>query len=267
MQGTRTLPTMKSVRRLTSLLLAILLLTACNAKTTPTASVPLVEQLAATLVAATMQAATSAASHGSSQTSTAASAATPTTKPALFIHTDKATCRTGPGTDFKVVATFAAGTTVDMAGKDTTDSYWIVIDPATGSLCWIQAQDATPSGSFDLLPDMTPQASTQTVPAKPTALGWPFFCAYNADGSYTVTTQLSWMDVANNENGYRIYRNGAQIADLPANTTTYKDKVDVPANTAVVYSVEAYNDAGASPQLSTPSAPKSGNKPVACVSP
>ena len=196
-----------------------------------------------------------------------AAAVTPTTRPTLYIHADNASCRTGPGNDFKVIATFPAGTTLDMAGKDSADGYWIVVDPVSHNLCWIQAQDATPAGSFDLLSEMTPQASDQNVPAKPMALGWPFFCAYNADGGFTVTTQLTWMDAANNENGYRVYRAGIQIADLPANATSYKDTTNVPANTVIIYGVEAYNDAGASPQATTPGAPKGGNQPVACKTP
>ena len=75
------------------------------------------------------------------------------------------------------------------------------------------------------------------------------------------------MDSSNDENGFRIYRAGTQIADVPANTTTYKDVVNVPVNTVIIYGVAAYNEAGISPPALTPGGPKGGSKPVACNSP
>jgi hypothetical protein len=256
---------MKPVHSTASLLAAILLLAACAPAGRPTDAGPSVQELAATIAAATIQA-------GLAPTSTPTALPTippiaPTAEPTLSIHADNSACRSGPGADFKVIAMFPAGTTVKIVGKATAQGYWIVLDPASQASCWVQAQDGTPAGSFDAVPEMTPQVTAGNVPAKPAFLRWPFYCSYNADGSYTLTVQLSWTDASSNENGFRIYRAGAQIADLPANTNTYNETVPVPADTVIIYGVQAYNDAGASAQLLSPSGSKSGSNAVACKSP
>ncbi len=62
------------------------------------------------------------------------------------------------------------------------------------------------------------------------------------DQAYTVT--LSWIDVADNEDGYRVYRNGNLIATLGANETGYTD--NPPYGGPYTYGAEAFNEAGAS---------------------
>ena len=170
-------------------------------------------------------------------------AATPTVKPTLHINTDNSKCRSGPGPDFKVIASFNAGMTVDLVAKDTADSYWLVKDPTSADICLVQAQDATPAGSFDSLPEVTPQASTNNVPARPGSIVYSFSC-----DNTSVTTKLSWTDNANNENGYHVYRLGTQIADLPPNSNTYTDTVNYTLGAQMSYAIEAYNDAGVSQQ-------------------
>jgi hypothetical protein len=209
-----------------------------------------VEQAAGTIVAMTMQA------HGAGPANTPLPSAvpvTPTTKPTVYIHTDGAKCRSGPRTDFKVVATFNAGTSADLIAKDTTDGYWLVQDPTSGSSCWVQVQDATPAGSFDLLPEVTPQASVQKLPDTPSgpanAHYWDYTCLASS-----VDVTMRWSGAASNVTGYRIYRNGQQIADLAAGVTTYSDTTDYifGSGAPLTYGVKAYNEVGESPALSTP---------------
>lgn len=198
----------------------------------------------ATIVALTMEA------HGSATapvfTLTAqptAASPTATTKPTLKITASNASCTTGPGTKFDVLATYSSGTTVDMIAQDTADGYWMVKDPASGTSCWVRAQDATARGSFDLLPEVTPQAAGQGVPARPTV----FYPNYSCDPN-GLTTALTWDDAANNEKGYHVYRDGVQIADLPANSTKFSETIPFTLGSQVTYAVEAYNDAGVSGQ-------------------
>jgi hypothetical protein len=54
---------------------------------------------------------------------------------------------------------------------------------------------------------------------------------------------LSWTDAANNEDAYRVYRNGAPPANLGAGATDYMD--NPPQGGPYSYLVEAYNGAGA----------------------
>ncbi len=238
----------------------MLLLAACNLPMLQPTVGPSANEQAATIVAATLAAQpTATALQVTPFASPVSPAITPTTKPTLSVNTDNAECRSGPTTDAKLVAKFPVGTTVDLVGKDTADSYYIVVDPASHDLCWIEAQFGTPGGSFSLLPEITPpaQATAQNakVPAKPGALFYNFTCL----GGSQVTVDLRWSDTANNEKGYRVYRDGTQIADLPANSTTYTDTTTVAPGTALKYQVEAYNDVGASPQSVT------GNgDPISC---
>ncbi len=66
------------------------------------------------------------------------------------------------------------------------------------------------------------------------------------DPEYQIT--LKWTDQADNETGYRLYRDGTLIATLPANSTSYIDTLSDQA--LHTYSVKAYNEAGASTSIS-----------------
>jgi hypothetical protein len=55
--------------------------------------------------------------------------------------------------------------------------------------------------------------------------------------------QVTWGNVEN-EQGYRVYRDGARVADLSANTTIYRDAF-VSSGTTHTYQIEAYNACGA----------------------
>jgi hypothetical protein len=222
----------------------IFALSACNLGVkAPSSEDPL--SAASTIVAMTLQANGKPTSQGVLPATPFASpaVATPTTKPTLHINTDNSKCRSGPGPDFKVIASFNAGNTVDLVAKDSPDSYWLVKDPTSLDICWVQAQDATPAGSFDNLPEVTPQATTNKAPARPGSIVYSFSC-----DNTSVTTKLSWTDNASNENGYHVYRLGTQIADLPPNSNSYTDTVNYTLGSQMSYAIEAYNDAGVSQQ-------------------
>ncbi len=221
---------------------------ACNSAVQQSTPQPDVSNLASTLVAMTFQAATQSASQRLSA-KTPGPAATPTSKPELYIN-NNIPCRTGTQTNFKIVVTFLPGTIVDMVGKDTADSAWLVKVPDSPGTCWVLAQDGSPSGSFENLPEVTPQPSTQKPPAIPGSISWPYLCSYVQGTVYEVKINLSWTNATNDANGYRVYRLDTQIADLPATTTSFSDTTNVALGSQLVYSVEAYNDAGVSPRKS-----------------
>ncbi len=239
---------MKSLARFVTLAL-VLMLTGCNLPKSQPAPSPGVNPQVATLVA-TLQAGPSATPITPSATSVPPPE-TPTAQPTLTISATNASCRSGPGTNFKEVSQFPAGTKLTMIGKDSADGYWIVQDPTSHDLCWILASDGTAAGSYVLLPEVTPPASASNVPARPTITAYTFECVYAAGGGLQVKVDLSWADKSTNETGYRIYRNDTQVADLSANTTTYSETADIASGTVYVYSVEAYNNAGASPRAVT----------------
>jgi len=201
---------------------------------------------ASTIVAGTLQAAgvvTSAASTATPASATAP-AATPTTKPSLYINTNGAKCRSGPGPNFQEIAAYNSGTTVDLIARDTAGGYWLVKDPGSGSSCWVQVQDSSPGGSFELLPEITPQAVSASAPGRPSRGNWNYSC-----DNTTLTMLLGWNPPTGTVNGYRVYRFGTLLADLPGTTTSYQETIPFTYGSAMNYAVEAYNDAGAGPQV------------------
>ena len=125
---------------------------------------------------------------------------------------------------------------------------WLINAPNSTGTCWVLAGDGSPSGDYESLPEVTPQPSTQKPPGTPVFVGWPWFCTYSNGVMYKATVNLSWIDPANDANGFRVYRQGTQIADLPATKTSVIDTTNVVIGTNLTYSVAAYNDAGMSPQ-------------------
>lgn len=61
------------------------------------------------------------------------------------------------------------------------------------------------------------------------------------------SVRLTWLDNADNEDGFRIYRDGVLIATVGENVETYLDKP--PFGGPYLYAVEAFNEAGSSAQV------------------
>ena len=223
----------------------ILFCSACG--TTAHTPEPLtVNEAASTLVALTDQAATQSA-HLNAPTVSPPTSAPTFAKPFLYIN-DNTQCRTGTSANFKAVAPLSRGVTVELIGKDTLQSAWLIQAPNNAGPCWVLAGDGSPSGDYESLPEVTPQPSTQKPPGMPAFVGWPWFCTYSNGVIYKATVNLSWIDPAHDANGFRVYRQGTLIADVPATTTSVIDTIDVVIGTDLPYSIAAYNDAGVSPQ-------------------
>jgi hypothetical protein len=125
-------------------------------------------------------------------------------------------------------------------------SYWVVNSPAGN--CWISAEFVTPSGSFQAVPTVTapptPDGGAPKAPSFPQN-GWSYVCP--SFGQIDVT--FNWNDNADNETGYRIYRNDEVIEELPANSRTFSESVTIQPGQSLTYRIEAYNLIG---KASTP---------------
>ncbi len=66
---------------------------------------------------------------------------------------------------------------------------------------------------------------------------------YDCSGGVT-RINITWRDEADNESGYRIYRDGIPLVDLPAGATVYEDIAPAPG--AYQYVVAAFNKEGES---------------------
>lgn len=152
-------------------------------------------------------------------------------------------CRTGPGVNYQRVTQIQPSDSVEIIGF-FPPNYWIV-NTDVGP-CWVSGEFVTPSGDFAAVPTVTaPPTPSGGVLNEPTFLknnGWTFFC--RGDGQTEIT--LNWNDKAANETGYRVIRNGEPVAELPANSTTYSETINLVSGQSVSYQIQAYNAAGQS---------------------
>ena len=263
------------------LLLAML---ACNLQGPQAANTP---DLAATITAQAMTAA--------APVSTAAPAGKSST-PQVSVSSPT-NCRTGPSTAFDIVLTVNPGQEYDLIGKDSADGYWIINNPVGGT-CWLWGQYAVTSGDTASLPEVPPppvptakatktprpmptatstQASSGGIivippikvlfpPAAPTNFSGTRSCAGGiaTDGFTPIWIEavtLTWKDNANNEAGYHIFKGGAQVSNIPANSTQFNITMRYNQGTGgalyVTFGVSAYNAAGSStePTYDIPTCP------------
>jgi hypothetical protein len=220
------------------------------------------------------------------QTANEAAAASPTPElaapdaggPEVTVSADT-NCRTGPSTDFEVVLTMHPGASAPVIGKYTPGDYWIISN-ATGGSCWLWGKYATVTGDTGSLPDYPAPAApsaqptkekkpTKTpapsktpepvVPSAPGNLAWNRTCegGYASDGVTPIWIEaitLTWQD-SSNETGYRVYKSGSAVPDLPADSTSYNITMRYPQGTGqslyINFEVEAFNAAGSSPRSGT----------------
>jgi uncharacterized protein YraI len=185
-----------------------------------------------------------------------------------------ANCRYGPGIVYGLVTSLQEGQEVLIEGRNADSSWWWILLPQSTTHCWLSDTTVEVSGSVAGIPIIAaPPTSTSTrtttlkststptrTPQPPTATRTPtrtdtpkpsppaapaqlqISTRVCTDTEYSVT--LWWMDVANNEDGYRVFRDGQLLATLGKNSTGYKDYP--PGSGPYTYGVEAYNVAGTS---------------------
>jgi hypothetical protein len=165
-------------------------------------------------------------------------------------------CRTGPGIVYDLLWTMYPADVAVVVGKHTPTGYWIVNKP-NGGTCWLWGQYATVSGNIAALPEHPqPPTPTPSEPAAPTNFKVTASCTViPATLTYSVHITMTWVDVATNEQGYRIFRNGSLLATLAANSTSYEHDTTLPVAPAVFppvpgpsinYAIEAFNGSGES---------------------
>jgi RNA polymerase sigma-70 factor (ECF subfamily) len=183
-----------------------------------------------------------------------------------------ANCRRGPGTFYETVTSFLEGQEVLIEGRNADSSWWWILLPESTAHCWVSdvavkvsgpvagvpiiaapptsTRTRTPHSTFTPTHTLQPSTATRTPtltdtpkpspPAPPAQL--QIANKVCTDTEYSVT--LGWMDVANNEDGYRVFRDGQLIATLGKNSTGYKD--NPPGSGPYTYGVESFNLAGTS---------------------
>jgi hypothetical protein len=89
----------------------------------------------------------------------------------VFVTDVGANCRTGPGTNYDKIASFAQGSYIALVGRSTDSTWWVVRTGATN--CWISGTTGHTSGPLDNIavmqapPSPTVSAATATVTSYP----------------------------------------------------------------------------------------------------
>ena len=166
---------------------------------------------------------------------------TPTYSVPMLTVIESTNCRTGPGEEYDIVVTYLTGKELEIVGRYDPGDFWLVksSESPTGT-CWLWGEYVEVVGSTSTVPSVTPPpTSTGAPPRAPGIIEWNFSCSGGA-----ITFTVNWADNATNEEGYRIFRNGEAIVELPANTTTYTDVYDLPANQNVEYYIQVQSPTG-----------------------
>jgi hypothetical protein len=170
---------------------------------------------------------------------------TPTYSVPMLTVREQTNCRAGPGQDYEVVFTYLPNAKLEIVGNYGIENYWLVKsnESLTGQ-CWLWGEYVEVSGSYWAVSSVTPPpTSTQPPPNAPTFQSWDYTCTFNGINN-DLNVILTWSDKSNNETGYRVFRDGGLVAELPAGSATYADKIAVNSGQGVGYRVEAYNVTG-----------------------
>ena len=238
---------------LTSLLL---LLSACNFP--GIFSEPSLEDQAATFVAMTLNASAPAGPGETPRTTLPANSPTqpasngpvatitPTFSVPMLEVEDPTNCRSGPGANFDIITVFQPGASAEIVGRSAQNDWWLINNPFGTGTCWISGEFATVSGSESTVKVVTPPPpATADLPAPPSISNWEYFCSLGSSGP-NITFNLTWSDRAVDETGYRIYRNDELVTELPPNSSSFSEVVDIERNERLTYRLEVFNNTGAS---------------------
>ena len=166
---------------------------------------------------------------------------TPTYSVPIATVSESTNCRTGPGEEYQVVVTYTTGRELEIVGRYDPGNFWLVkSNESPNGTCWLWGDFVEVTGSYWAVSSVTPPAtSTSAPPRAPIIVEWNFFCE-GGNLNFTVT----WRDESTNETGYRLFRNGEAIVELPANSTTHTDLYDVQSDESVEYYIQVYSPTG-----------------------
>ena len=169
---------------------------------------------------------------------------TPTYSVPMLTVNEPTNCRTGPGQSYDILFTLLPGASVEIVGSYPTNNYWTVKVQGLTEPCWMWGEYATVSGSDWAVPTVVPPpTTTASPPTAPSISSWDYQCGYSGSGP-NISVDLKWTDRAEDESGYRIYRNDKLITELPPNSNAYSEVVDVNTGENITYRIEVVNSAG-----------------------
>lgn len=154
-------------------------------------------------------------------------------------------CREGPGLSYAIVIQLVPGRQYQMLGRTADNKYWVVSEIGKATQCWVPAEFSNAFGNVNLLAVVTPSAATSAAGtlAAPTGLAYEYECVFNGVNS-DITVKLGWSDRSNNEDGFRIYRDGTLVGQVAQNATFYSEVFAGGASIVYSYYVAAFNAQG-----------------------
>lgn len=171
--------------------------------------------------------------------------ATPTYSVPILTVREATNCRTGPGQAYQILVTYQVNQTLEIVGRYDLGNFWLVksAESPTGT-CWLWGEYVEATGSYWIVSSVTPPPTATQPPPPPQApslQNYEYFCN---DINSTLSFSLIWNDIADTESGYRIFRDGWQVIDLSAGSTTYEEIISMPVSRSAEYYVQAYNETG-----------------------
>ena len=213
---------MLNKRILISIFILIFSLTACNLPSVEQTSPPGNVQTAAALTVEAellhlMASATfpvTLSTNSLSPTFGPTATITPTYSVPILTVREQTNCRAGPGQEYEVQFTYLPNVKLEILGRYEPNNFWLVkSNESPSGECWLWGEYADAGGSYWTVPSVTPPPTATNPPPRAPVIIWDYFCSYSSN---QINVELSWSDVANNETGYRVFRNGGMVAELPA---------------------------------------------------
>ncbi len=180
-------------------------------------------------------------------------ASTPASSAPILTVRDATNCRAGPGTNYDILFTYPSGTKLQVVGHYEPGDFWQVkSDKSPTGSCWMWGGSVDVAGNLQAVGNVKPTSaptstsisatstSVTSAPAGPRDLSivnWEYSC-----NSGTLTFTVNWKSRLTDETGFRIFRNGEQIAELPANSTSYTDTLSAGQN--LEYYVQVFGPSG-----------------------
>jgi len=182
------------------------------------------------------------ANNTATPTKTPVGTITPTYSVPMLTLREQTNCRSGPGQSYDILFAYVKGAKREIVGYYAETNYWLVKAPEskTGE-CWVWGEYADISGSYWVVPSVTPPPTATLSPPTAPAVKWQFNCDYTAG---QMKVDFTWTDNATNETGYRVVRNDQPVIELPVDATSYTDLYTFKAGEKVNYQIEVYNVTG-----------------------
>lgn len=151
-------------------------------------------------------------------------------------------CRSGPGMAYTYRGALRVGEKAQIVGKHTPSNYWIIVNPDGDGDCWLWGEYAAVDGNTDqLIEYVVPAVPTPPIPNAPSN-----FTASNIKCGDLMEVTLSWTDNSINEDGFKLYQNGAYTHIIGYNRTAHIFSRPYQPGQAIQFQLSAFNVTGES---------------------